>query len=370
MNKIVTATYVAMLSSLLITFSANEIYAQNLLNRPESVVFDSVYNRYLVSNWADGRIIQIDSNGVQEPFVTGHGSINGVAIADGIVFACCSTKVKGFELSSKDTVMDLAIPGALNINDVTSDNAGNIYLTDFDARKIYKVNIQSHAYSTFVSGLTRSPNGIIYEEENNRLLVCSFGHYIPILAIDLADSTVSVVANTTIANCDGFAKDDFGRYYITSWYTLSIYRFDSIFSNPPEVFYTNSGAPVDISYNSWDDILAVPLMNANTVVFIPITPVSVEEEDSKQPQKFLLNQNYPNPFNPATKITFQIPKSDHVILKIFDVQGSEIATLVNEEKPTGEYEVEFNGKELSSGIYLYQIQTSSYTDTKKMIFLK
>ena len=370
MKKIFTATHFATLSILIIIFSGNELYAQNLLNRPESVVFDSVYNRYLVSNWANGRIIQIDSNGVQEPFISGHGSINGVAIADGIVFACCSTKVKGFELSSKDTVMDLAIPGALNINDVTSDNAGNIYLTDFDAKKIYKVNILSHAYSTFVSGLVRSPNGIIYEEMNNRLLVCSFGYNIPILAIDLADSTVSVVANTNLANCDGFAKDDFGRYYITSWYTLSIYRFDSVFSNPPEVFYTNSGAPVDISYNSRDDILAVPLMNANSVVFIPITPVSVKDEDSEQPQKFLLNQNYPNPFNPTTKITFQIPETGLVILKIYDLQGNEITTLVNEEKPTGEYEVEFNGKELTSGIYFYQIQTSSYTNTKKMIYLK
>jgi len=371
MKNIVNVTYVTMLSSLLTIFSVNKLHAQNLLNRPESVVFDSVYNRYLVSNWANGRIIQIDSNGVHEPFVSGHGSINGVAIANGIVFACCSTKVKGFELSSQDTVMDLAIPGALNINDVTSDNNGNIYLTDFDAKKIYKVNIQSHAYSTFVSGLTRSPNGIIYEEENNRLLFCSFGHNIPILAVDLNDSTLSVVANTTLANCDGFAKDDFGRYYITSWYTLSMYRFDSVFSSPPEVFYTNAGAPVDISYNSRDDILAVPLMNANTVVFIPITPpVSVRDENSKPPQKFFLKQNYPNPFNPVTTISYNLPVKSYVELVVYNTLGESVVQLVNEEKEAGRYEVKIDATGLPSGIYFYRLSAGSFVETKKMVLMK
>jgi sugar lactone lactonase YvrE len=232
--------------------------AQNLLNRPESVVYDSLYNRYLVSNWTNGSIVQIDSNGVQSYFVTGHGSINGIHIAENIVFAGCSTRVKGFDLATKNMVMNLPIPGAINYNDITSDNSGNIYITDFNAREIIKVNIESHVYSTFVTGLSLQPNGILFDEPNNRLLLCSFGYNIPILAIGLEDSSVSVVANTTLGQCDGFAKDDFGNYYISSWLTSSIYKFDSVFSNPPEVFYTNSGDPVDISYNSIDDILAVP----------------------------------------------------------------------------------------------------------------
>ena len=69
MKMIVLAVYMLTLSSLLILFSVNELCAQNLLNRPESVVFDSVYNRYLVSNWTNGSIVQIDSNGVQDYFV-------------------------------------------------------------------------------------------------------------------------------------------------------------------------------------------------------------------------------------------------------------------------------------------------------------
>jgi len=85
---------------------------------------------------------------------------------------------------------------------------------------------------------------------------------------------------------------------------------------------------------------------------------------------YFLNQNYPNPFNPTTTITYQIPELSFVTLKVYDVLGSEIATLINEERPAGKYEVEFTAKNLPSGIYFYRFQTSSFRETKKMVLLK
>jgi len=93
-------------------------------------------------------------------------------------------------------------------------------------------------------------------------------------------------------------------------------------------------------------------------------------EEQIHPQKFYLSQNYPNPFNPSTKIKYSIPKISFVTLKIFDILGREISTLVNEEKPAGNYEVEFNGDELSSGIYFYKLQVGHYSEVKKMILMK
>ena len=83
-----------------------------------------------------------------------------------------------------------------------------------------------------------------------------------------------------------------------------------------------------------------------------------------------LSQNYPNPFNPDTKINYQILKFSHVTLKVYDVLGNDIATLVNEEKPAGIFEVEFNAAGLSSGIYFYQLKAGSFVETKKMLLLK
>ncbi|MBE0569984.1 MAG: T9SS type A sorting domain-containing protein [Ignavibacteriaceae bacterium] len=97
--------------------------------------------------------------------------------------------------------------------------------------------------------------------------------------------------------------------------------------------------------------------------------VSVEDEPPVV-SNFKLEQNYPNPFNPSTVISYQLPVTGDVILKVYDVLGNEIATLVNEEKQPGVYEVEFDASSLASGMYLYKLQAGSFTNTKKMILMK
>ncbi len=113
-------------------------------------------------------------------------------------------------------------------------------------------------------------------------------------------------------------------------------------------------------------------------------PNSILDGTANQPNAFYLHQNYPNPFNPSTTIKFTIPTSPFnpspyqgegnrerfITLKVYDVLGNEIATLVNEEKPGGSYEVEFNGIGLPSGIYFYRLQAGSFIDTKKMVLLR
>lgn len=86
--------------------------------------------------------------------------------------------------------------------------------------------------------------------------------------------------------------------------------------------------------------------------------------------EYKLYQNYPNPFNPFTKINFSIPKSSFVTLKIYDMLGKIITTLVNEEKSIGNYEIEFDANNLSSGIYFYQIRSGSFIETKKLVLLR
>jgi len=95
------------------------------------------------------------------------------------------------------------------------------------------------------------------------------------------------------------------------------------------------------------------------------------------PETFSLAQNYPNPFNPSTKIRFSIPsvtlsgvEGSRVQLKVYDVLGNDVATVVNEEKPAGNYEVNFNASQLSSGIYFYKLQAGSFIQTRKMILIK
>jgi len=94
------------------------------------------------------------------------------------------------------------------------------------------------------------------------------------------------------------------------------------------------------------------------------------EIDSQLPAEFELSQNYPNPFNPTTNIKFNLPKSEFVTLKIFDIIGNEVATIVNEQKSAGSFTIKFDASNLTSGIYLYQLQAGSFREIKKMMLVK
>jgi hypothetical protein len=98
-----------------------------------------------------------------------------------------------------------------------------------------------------------------------------------------------------------------------------------------------------------------------------VTPV---KNESSLLNQFTLEQNYPNPFNPKTVISYQLPVSGNVTLKVYDLLGREVATLVDEYRVAGRYEIEFNASELSSGIYFYKLQAGKYAETKKMILLR
>ncbi|HLG31885.1 MAG TPA: T9SS type A sorting domain-containing protein [Ignavibacteriaceae bacterium] len=105
----------------------------------------------------------------------------------------------------------------------------------------------------------------------------------------------------------------------------------------------------------------------------PVTTVEGNQGSSSYnttTHSLILYQNFPNPFNPSTNIKFEIPKSSLVNVRVYDVLGREVITLVNEEKSTGSYEVVFDGNDLKSGIYIYKLQAGNYFESKKMILLK
>ena len=97
---------------------------------------------------------------------------------------------------------------------------------------------------------------------------------------------------------------------------------------------------------------------------------SVNQTAFALPTNFILQQNYPNPFNPSTTINYSVPKADLVTIKIYDILGREVVTLVNQQKNPGNYEVQFNANNLPSGIYFYRMQAGGFVSTKKFVLLK
>jgi hypothetical protein len=92
--------------------------------------------------------------------------------------------------------------------------------------------------------------------------------------------------------------------------------------------------------------------------------------NEQTPKEYSLGDNYPNPFNPSTTINYSLPVDEKVVLKVYDILGKEVAILVNEQKPAGNYQIKFNASLLSSGVYIYKLQAGDFISSKKMLLLK
>jgi len=155
---------------------------------------------------------------------------------------------------------------------------------------------------------------------------------------------------------DGIATKD--SFMINRHSTSFVSRMNYLVNND-KVFFTWSDArTIAKGYDIYGSIF-----NLSSIT-------SVKEIISKIPHDFNLYQNYPNPFNPSTRIRFSIPEFSHVLIKIYDILGNEITTLVDEDHPSGGYEVSFDGSNLASGFYFYRITAGNYSETRKMILLK
>lgn len=119
----------------------------------------------------------------------------------------------------------------------------------------------------------------------------------------------------------------------------------------------------------------VPVYENNlysAIANVNLTPASITEVENNEtiPTNFSLSQNYPNPFNPETTISFNLPTQQHVTLKVYDILGNEVSTLVNDTKQAGSYQIKFNASALSSGIYFYNLKSGNFNKTMKMTLIK
>ena len=126
---------------------------------------------------------------------------------------------------------------------------------------------------------------------------------------------------------------------------------------------------VDQSYGRIPDGGDWQIMDTISRGFSNSTPTGIKDE-ALSITDYKLNQNYPNPFNPSTTISFSIPVQGNVSLKIYDVLGKEVVTLVDEMKGAGNYQITFDAAQLASGMYFYRLDTKNFSEVKKMILLK
>jgi hypothetical protein len=165
-----------------------------------------------------------------------------------------------------------------------------------------------------------------------------------------------------------FASYDVDKFNVTT--TARVYLNDVVDNARYYTLLKNIGMDTTkYSFYGGNALSYLKGMVKDGIVYGDTTLLDVNDE-VPVPASFTLYQNYPNPFNPSTKIKFYLPERSFVTLKVFDILGNEIRTLLNEERELGEHQVLFNAAELSAGVYFYNIRTSGFSETKKMLLLK
>jgi hypothetical protein len=185
----------------------------------------------------------------------------------------------------------------------------------------------------------------------------------------IEDNTIHYVLHSHIGFNPGIAKSMGMSFTDNSWSDLDY------FDIPQETKVATFGAGFTINYGrfkkrianqeiliygNWADPIAAPEL---------ITGIKIDQKLDMNSYK-ILYQNYPNPFNSYTKIIYSLPEESFITLKIYSVLGQEIAELVSETKPPGNYEVEFNAEDFSSGVYIYQLKAGNFIESKKMVLIK
>ncbi|MFC2170703.1 T9SS type A sorting domain-containing protein [Calditrichota bacterium] len=245
------------------------IFAQ--FNQPESVIWDASNERYIVSNMGNGRLLEMDEEGETDAWVTaGLNRPRGMTILDGILYVTDFTFVRGYNLNVGNQVFNVMIDSAIAMNDLENDGT-YLYASDSNRNKIFKIDVEEESYEEYVTTGLNVPNGLLYDQNLNRILICSYRVNSPIQAVSLNTGTLSTVVNTTLDELDGLAVDGRGRIYVSSWSTGSVYRFDRFFRDDPEEVSTGHRGPADIFVNTESNFLVVPNYQSNSVSFVDLT---------------------------------------------------------------------------------------------------
>lgn len=349
--------------------------ADDLLTAPQKIVIDRAHNRLLVSNDGTGDIIQIDSLGVQDTFALRAGFVDGMEIAGNTLYGVALPKrIKCYDLDTALPTDSIPFSGNGYLSSIVSDNAGHLYISCPNLNTIYKMRTSDMSYWVFASGYPalNKPNGMIYQEAENRLVVIEDRYHPRILAVSLADSTVRTLLTTSLSSGDGIATDMYGRYYVTGYYLDGMYRFDPSLSLPPNNIYPGNGI-VYPTYDAVDNSMLTTLYDAHSWARVPIDVTGVQP--AVRSKALWLHQNSPNPFGSGTTIGFGLSAGAHTRLDVYSVTGAQVKTLVDEERGPGSYAVTWNGtadsgQPVPGGVYYFSLKANGEEQTQKAILTR
>lgn len=359
------------------------------LNGPDGFAVDTAGNLY-VSNWGGGsgnNVLKITPSGAVTIFATGFSAPDGLAFD---IYGNLYVSNYGSGIINKVShsgVSAVFATGLVNPSSLAFDGAGNLYVSNYGGNTISKIT-PAGVVSTFATGFN-APLGLAFDSNGN-LFVSNYNTGIinkitpsgvVTLFASIPNSPLSKIQYLLFGRTGNLYVPAYGHhkiYKITSGGVVSVLAGTGIAGG-------NNGSLDSASFNGPNSIamgklgeIYISEYNANRIRIISNIEPSVNiEKENEGINNFELFQNYPNPFNPATNIRYSISeigksKTEEIFvtLKIYNIQGKEVETLVNEKQSPGTYEINWNAFRFPSGTYFYRLETGKFKDVKRMILVK
>ncbi|GBD87648.1 hypothetical protein BMS3Abin03_01582 [bacterium BMS3Abin03] len=354
------------------TFSETQLLPSIASNGSQSFVVWVDYRSNPSEIWG-ARVDQSGSVLVPDGFQIYSGNFSGaggIGVAYGsdsylVVWASGGSNtfdIYGGRISTDGTLLD---PGGFAISVAANNQDGPVVTFDGSNFFVVWMDNRNNQAEDDIYGARMSYDGLIIDPNGIPIVTDADYQQVPDVIFDRNQYIVAWFDKGDELNLKGANVSLSGE--ITDTYTISdqfgMQTYPSLAHGPEDqVLVIYQGFATDYNNTSYNAL-------RTWGTFLGLY-VNVEEDNSNIPDEFALFQNYPNPFNPSTKISWQSPVGSWQTLKIYDMLGNEVTTLVDEYKSAGKYEVDFSGDGLTSGIYFYQLRAGEFIQTKKMLMIK
>jgi FG-GAP-like repeat/Secretion system C-terminal sorting domain len=342
-----------------ISWFSNQAINPDYIQAPESVAYDHERQRYLVSAYNANAIVAIDKfTHEQELFVENIDGPLGNCIYDGVFYVSTQDKLKGFDLVTGDETLSITIPCIQHLDGMTTDNAGNLYVLDTGG-KLYKINLSTQNVECIVeSGFTPAIQDCVFDPANNRLIAVGWSASSPIQAIDLGSNVLSDLTTFSIGYFDGVAIDPEGCVYVASHISNGkIAKYQADFSDY-EIISSGHDDPAGLDYNAYDDMLVVPNFGGNSLDYIDLGSVGIENKTNDSGSLFV----YPNPNDGRFSLKFNSAAPQTREVAVFDLGGKMVFRLnTKDARPS------FDLSHLVHGSYFLSVREGDETECAKLL---
>ncbi len=359
---------------LLVGVLAMTLNAQNLLNGPEGLTWDSAHQRYLTANYSDNNVIAIDFQGNQSVFVQGTNQPLGVLAYDGVLYVTGNNPptLYAFDLETAENLFSVGIDNCLALAELCTDEIGFLYIAD-QGGKVHRFNLDTQESEIWLeSGLPGSPQGVVFDRENQRVVVAGYGSSSPIKAYSIEDQTATTLISSTPGQFIQMNMTANGKIYLCSWNGNRVFWFQPGVVDELQVLSQAVTRPSGIYANVSTNMIAVMSFESSQIYYFPLSFESGENTAPVLEQRLRVS---PNPFNPETRIYYQIEQSGNAELAIYNARGQRVQILVDRHHDAGEHDVVWDGRDslgnkVASGVYMAVLRSAGKESNQKMLLMK